>query len=1354
MQRPTKIHRGIDSADCSFPFTLLLAIPCMRRILLDHIVLIGPNRPLTHVSEIVMQLPPKLATCVVLIGCSIWPSVAATQPANTAKNDFRIEAKRLLDQANVSGGFVVHLGFRDHQLADAIGTLPRLQVHGLSRDAATVEKARRQVGRIDGRVAFEILKGTTLPYIDNLVNLIVVDEIQDVPQGELLRVLVPNGCALIKTDGGGWKRVVKPRPGNIDEWTHFMHDSSGNAVAHDDVVGPPRHLQWLGSPRWSRHHDRMASMSAMVSAGGRIFYIMDEGSRISIQLPPKWKLVGRDAFNGSILWKQPIPEWHSHLWPLKSGPTQLARRLVASDDTVFATLGITAPVSAIDAADGSVLRVYEGSDGTEEILHVDGRLFVMANTGGSPLRQFKPQLNLGDQRRIAQDFHWNEQPRHVMGYDVETGRQLWSRNTKVAPLTLVALSGKVLFHDGSKLVCVDQITGKDAWSTPPVKRRASVTFNFGPKLVIHKGVVLFAGGDRKMHAYQLEDGKFLWSAPHAQSGYQSPEDLLVSGGLVWSAPTTRTGDTGVFTGRDPRTGVVKREFPPDVTTYWFHHRCYIAKATDKFLIPSRTGIEFVDPLSKHWDINHWVRGGCLYGVMPCNGLIYAPPHNCACYPEAKLYGMNVLAPTSENRLLPEAEPHAARFEFGPAKDEPLAQTPGTDPEWSTYRQNNARSARTESGLPDELTNAWETKLGGRLSAVTIADQKLFVAQIDAHRLHALNASTGAIEWTFIAGGRIDSPPTIDAGRVIFGSADGWMYVLHAADGRLIWRFRAAPTDRRLMAFEQLESVWPVHGSVLVQNDVAWVVSGRSNYLDGGLRLFRINLTDAKVLSETVINELDPESGDNLQSRLQTLQMPAGLPDVLSASGGHVFMRSQQFDKNGKRVGLGPHSGNAAAQGHVQRGETAHLFAPMGFLDDTWFHRSYWVYGRSFAGGHNGYYQAGKFAPSGRTLVFDDHNVYGFRRKPEYLKWTTILEHELYAADKIAPEVAAPKAARRGAGSMVTFQKSPSLNPKGKAVTVEAWVKADRPQGVVIARGGPLDGYALALNTGKPSFLVRANEKLTTVTGPKPITGRWTHLVGVLTETAELRLYVDGDRVGTRKGTGLLSTDPAQSLEIGADDGSAVGNYRSPSVLTGTVDEVRIYDGALTDDEVGARFLATETPLKTKVKLALSCSFDKGRAQDASGNKNHGKPIGVQSVAGRVGAGLKFARRGGGNRAVAASFVKPHWTTDVPLLVRAMVMSKDELVLVGPPDLIDEVASFKKLTEADPSIQPLLKAQDEALAGSQGGLMLVVSTKDGTTRIKQKVQRLPVWDGLAAAYDRLYMSTTEGSIVCFGKRRAD
>ena len=166
------------------------------------------------------------------------------------------------------------------------------------------------------------------------------------------------------------------------------------------------------------------------------------------------------------------------------------------------------------------------------------------------------------------------------------------------------------FHDGENIIARDRKTGTQTWSSPgPVK--VKINFNFGPKLLLYKDVLRFAGGDRTMRSLNAETGKVLWTAPHDQSGYQSPEDLLVMQDLVWSAPTTRTKDPGIFTGRNPRTAKILKTFSPNVQTYWFHHRCYISKATDRFLLPSRTGIEFVDPQPDSWDIHHWVRGGGL-----------------------------------------------------------------------------------------------------------------------------------------------------------------------------------------------------------------------------------------------------------------------------------------------------------------------------------------------------------------------------------------------------------------------------------------------------------------------------------------------------------------------------------------------------------------------------------------------------------------------------------------------------------------------------------------------------------------------------------------------------------------------
>ncbi|QDU94039.1 outer membrane protein assembly factor BamB family protein [Lignipirellula cremea] len=1258
------------------------------------------------------------------------------------------QAAEILAAAEIQGGLILHVGCGTGQVTAALRANDHLQVHGVDADAAKVAVARAflQEQQFNGTVAVDRLSTKRLPYIDNLANLVVVSDPGLVSPEEVLRVLAPRGVALTASTAG-WTKLVKPVPGDIDDWTHYLHDATGNAVAHDDQVGPPRHLQWLGSPRWSRHHDRMASMSALVSAAGRMFYVMDEGSRISIQLPADWQLIARDAYNGVVLWKLPIPNWQSHLWPLKSGPTNLARRLVATENRVYTTLGYEAPVSAIDAVTGDVLRTYADTGAAEEMILAKGVLYVLVNKNRLELADFAPQFNTGDQGRVAKDFAWDGKPRQIVAVEAETGRTLWTKDSVVAPLTLTCAGKHVCFHDGDKVVCLNGDSGEVQWESEPAARRSSVTFNFGPKLVLYQEVVLFAGGDRTMRAFDIATGKQLWTAPHAQSGYQSPEDLLIADGLVWNAPTTRTQDTGEFIGRDPRSGEVKKQFPPDVNTYWFHHRCYIAKATDRFLIPSRTGIEFVDFKKETWDINHWVRGGCLYGVMPCNGLMYAPPHNCACYPEAKLFGFNALAPASASRQSMAEVDEQGRFERGSAAGEPVASTTDSAHDWPTFRGANDRGGRSAQPVGKIDAPLWQAELGeARLSSPVIAGGRLYVAKIDAHQLLALDSTTGETAWTYTTGGRIDSPPTIDQGRVFFGSADGWVYCLRAADGGLLWRFRAAPQDVRLMAFEQLESVWPVHGNILVHEGAAYCVAGRSNFLDGGLRFFKFDAATGEKLVEKVIDERDPETGENLQDRLQVLQMPAGLPDILSTDGKFIYMRSQRFDFDGNREDIGPVSGNTVEQTKDQSGPGAHLFSPTGFLDDSYFHRSYWIYGKSFAGGHNGYYQAARFAPAGRMIAFDAEKVYSFGRKPEYLKWTTTLEHQLCASPKGGPGEVVEETP--SGPSMIRVEKSKSLDPTNKPVVLSLWVKAEKPEGVLAARGGPAAGFALVLANGKPQFLVRTKDGLYTAAGEKSVVGRWVHLCGVLTAKKQVELYLDGVQVATTQADSLLTVDPVQSLEIGADDLGAVGNYKSPHVMTGALDQVRLYFGEATAAEIRTLFDEPATAKLASAVLALDLNFDEGNAADTSGNKNLTRATAVRVVDGKVGKAAYFTRRAGGPS--GGSFVKHAWTDDVPLLARAMTLAGTTLFVAGPPDVMDEEKTFTQLTQRDPDVQAVLDEQNAAVAGKRGARLLAVSAKDGKILAEYSLESPPVWDGMAAANGRLYVVTTEGKIVCLGE----
>ena len=340
-----------------------------------------------------------------------------------------------------------------------------------------------------------------------------------------------------------------------------------------------------------------------------------------------------------------------------------------------------------------------------------------------------------------------------------------------------------------------------------------------------------------------------------------------------------------------------------------------------------------------------------------------------------------------------------------------------------YRSTAVRSGHVQTTVPaGELKRAWQTALGGKLSPPVIAAGKLYVAAVNTHEVHALDALSGRKLWSFTAGGRVDSAPTIWQGRVLFGCADGYVYCLRAADGALQWRFRAAPEDRRHFAFEQIESVWPVSGSVLVGHhpqdgrDTLYCVAGRSMFLDGGLRLLRLDPATGRKLSETVMDEQDPETQANLQTHIKGLNMPVALPDILSSDGRYVYMRTLPFDLEGNRKVVG------YAEVKNQQGDDLHLFSPTGLLDDTLWHRTYWLYGRAFASGAGGYYQAGRLVPAGRILAFDKDTVYGYGRRWQYYRWTTPLEFHLFATPK------QPELVRMGVEA--PKKKGPDGKPKG------------------------------------------------------------------------------------------------------------------------------------------------------------------------------------------------------------------------------------------------------------------------------------------------------------------------------------
>ena len=878
-------------------------------------------------------------------------------------------AQDLMETSGVQGGLVVHVGCGDGTLTAALRKSASYLVQGLDTDPAQVARAREHLlsRGLYGKVSLCRFDGNRLPYVDGLVNLIVADELGDVTMDEVMRVLAPRGVAIVNG-----KMTVKKVPAEIDDWSHHMYDASGVGAGNDTAVGQPRSMQWKAGPEYSRSHENMSSVSAVVSAGGRVFSIMDEGPKASIYLPSKWFVSGRDAFSGVLLWKVPIEEWHAGLFPLKSGPMQLPRRLVAVEDRVYVTLGIDAPVSELDAATGRVLRTFQETAHAEEVLYTDGKLVVVTNneSAANPYRGKTPSSRRGfalDEKTLNL-----EGSRSVALVDVSTGNLAW--RTAPAPVvstTIAADGGKAVYMSADQLVCVDLAGGKELWSEKAAPQALRLRTTVNPTILIHQGIV-YAAMRGRLSARDAATGKEFWSQDWSAAGYKSPASIFIIDDLIWDVATGgepyRPGAdlktvNRYYVGYDLRTGEERRRLPVSAEHGYaiMHHRCHVPRASGTNIITSFPGIEFFDVTSGQVTHDSWIRGACLYGFMPANGLLYTPPHPCACYMQGKLSGFWAVAGRKD---LDRGTHFSKRLEKGSAYAGATADTTGGD-DWGTYRGNAARSGATKAAVPVDVSEQWSVDVGRGLSQCVVADGRLFVTTVDSHTVHALNAHNGNKLWQYTAGGRVDSAPTSYAATVIFGSRDGFVYCLTADEGELVWRFRAAPADQRCVAYDQIESAWPVHGSVLIHNDVLWFCAGRSSYLDGGLYVYRLNPRTGKLLTMTKVDSLGPKDEQKpITSTIYArLDMEGAKNDVLSCDGDHVFMRHWAFDLNGKSV----------------EQQIDHLFSPTGFLDCSWFRRTYWIYGRKYVGGAQGWARTGNTRPTGRIMSLDDERVYGFGR---------------------------------------------------------------------------------------------------------------------------------------------------------------------------------------------------------------------------------------------------------------------------------------------------------------------------------------------------------------------------------------
>ena len=159
-------------------------------------------------------------------------------------------------------------------------------------------------------------------------------------------------------------------------------------------------------------------------------------------------------------------------------------------------------------------------------------------------------------------------------------------------------------------------------------------------------------------------------------------------------------------------------------------------------------------------------------------------------------------------------------------------------DWPMWRYDAGRTAAAPAALPSELHLQWVRQLPPLKPAYqnprlqfdagyepVVMGKRLFVGSSRNDSVLALDTETGAERWRFYADGPVRLAPVAWRDRVYFGSDDGCLYCVSAEQGRLLWKFRAVPSDRKFLGNGRLISVWPIRGGPVLADGKIYFAAG-------------------------------------------------------------------------------------------------------------------------------------------------------------------------------------------------------------------------------------------------------------------------------------------------------------------------------------------------------------------------------------------------------------------------------------------------------------------------------------------------------------------------------------------------
>jgi outer membrane protein assembly factor BamB len=155
-------------------------------------------------------------------------------------------------------------------------------------------------------------------------------------------------------------------------------------------------------------------------------------------------------------------------------------------------------------------------------------------------------------------------------------------------------------------------------------------------------------------------------------------------------------------------------------------------------------------------------------------------------------------------------------------------------DWPMWRFDASRTASSPENLSSELhlqwtrqysprTQVWDDPLNhdlmqyDRVFEPVVMGERMFVGFNDADKVVALDTGTGQELWAFYTDGPVRFPPVAWQNKVYFSSDDGYLYCVTAEDGRLKWKFRGGPSERKVLGNGRVISAWPARGGPVLRD---------------------------------------------------------------------------------------------------------------------------------------------------------------------------------------------------------------------------------------------------------------------------------------------------------------------------------------------------------------------------------------------------------------------------------------------------------------------------------------------------------------------------------------------------------